>query len=169
MSPFWELGTEDWEAMFVRGPRAHFVASRMAAPLMLSRKQGLIVSTIAWAQGKYLRHLYYDVAKTAVARMAYGMALELKSHGIAALALAPGFVRTERVMAAHAAHPFDLSATESPEYIGRAVAYLLADPDNLRHTGQVLTAGQLARVYQFADIDGRQPATFEMPSAMALD
>jgi NAD(P)-dependent dehydrogenase (short-subunit alcohol dehydrogenase family) len=155
--------------MFVHGLRAHLAASRLTVPLMLSRKRGLIVSTIAWAQGKYLRHLYYDVAKNAVARMAYGMALELKSHGIAALALAPGFVRTERVMAAHAARPFDLSATESPEYIGRAAAYLLADPDVLRHTGQVLTAGQLAREYQFTDVDGRQPAAFEMPSSMALD
>src|SRR5258708_5048745 len=125
MAPFWKLGMEDWEAMFVRGLRAHFVASRLAVPLMLSRKGGLIVSTIAWAQGKYLRHLYYDVAKNAVARMAYGMALELKPHGIASLALAPGFVRTEVVMAAHAAHPFDLSATESPEYISRAIAYML--------------------------------------------
>src|SRR5207248_2250834 len=103
MSPFWELGTEDWDAMFVRGLRPHFVASRLAVPSMLPRKRGLIVNTIAWAQGKYLRHLYYDVAKNAVARMAYGMALELKPHGIASLALAPGFVRTERVMAAHAA------------------------------------------------------------------
>ena len=169
MSPFWKLGTEDWDAMFVRGLRAHFVASRLAVPFMLPSKRGLIVSTIAWAQGKYLRHIYYDGVKNAVARMAYGMALELKSHGIASLALAPGFVRTERIMAAHAAHPFDLSATESPEYIGRAVVHLLADPDVLRHTGQVLTAGQLAREYQFTDIDGSQPATFEMPSAMALD
>ncbi len=169
MSPFWELGTEDWDAMFVRSLRAHFVAGCLAVPAMLPRKRGLIVNTIAWAQGKYLRHLYYDVAKNAVARMAYGMALELKPHGIASVALAPGFVRTERVMAAHAVHPFDLSGTESPEYIGRAVAFLLADPDVLRYTGQVLTAGQLARDYHFVDVDGRQPTAFEMPDKMALD
>lgn len=121
MSPFWQLGLEDWDAMFNRGLRAYFVMSRLAVPLMLSRGRGLIVNTIAWAQGKYLCHLYYDVVKQATARMAYAMALELKPHKVAAVAVAPGFVRTERVMAAHAAHPFDLSATESPEYIGRAV------------------------------------------------
>jgi NAD(P)-dependent dehydrogenase (short-subunit alcohol dehydrogenase family) len=119
--------------------------------------------------GKYLRHLYYDVVKQAVARMAYGIALELKPHKIAAVALAPGFVRTERVMAAHGAHPFDLSCTESSEYIGRAVANLAADPQIMKRTGQVLTAGQLAREYGFTDIDGRQPPPFEMPAEMALE
>ena len=84
-------------------------------------------------------------------------------------ALAPGFVRTERVMAAHGAHPFDLGGTESPEYIGRAVANLAADPEIMKRTGQVLTAGQLAREYGFTDTDGRQPPPFEMPAELALD
>jgi len=167
--PLWELDLDDWDAMFVRGLRAHFAASRLAVRSMLPRKRGLIVNTIAWANGKYLRHLYYDVVKSAVARMAYGMALELKPHKIAAVSLTPGFVRTERVMAAHAAYPFDLSMTESPEYIGRAVAHLFADPNILRRTSQILTVGQLAREYDFADIDGRQPAAFEMPSETAMD
>lgn len=101
--------------------------------------------------------------------MAYGIALELKPHKIAAVAQAPGFVRTERVMAAHGAHPFDLSCTESSEYIGRAVANLAADPQIMKRTGQVLTAGQLAREYGFTDIDGRQPPLFEMPAEMALE
>ena len=168
-APFWEAGLADWEAMFVRGVRPHFVASLLAAPLMIARRRGLMVNTIAWAQGKYLLQLYYDVAKQAAARMAYGMALELKPHGVAALALAPGFARTERVMAAHAAHPFDLSGTESPEYIGRAVAHLLGDPELMSRTGKVLTAGQLAREYGFTDVDGRQPEPFAMPAQMALD
>jgi NAD(P)-dependent dehydrogenase (short-subunit alcohol dehydrogenase family) len=166
---FWEVGIEDWDGMFVRGLRAHFVASRLAVPLMHPRKQGLVVNTIARAQGKYLLHLYYDVVKHAAARMAYGMALELKPLNIASVTLAPGFVRTERVMAAHRAHPFDLSGTESPDYIGRAVAHMLGDRDVLRYTGQVLTAGQLARDCQFTDVDGRQPLPFEMPSTVALD
>jgi len=167
--PFWTLGLEDWDAMFVRGLRPHLAATRLAAPLMINRRRGLIVNTIAWANGKYLLQLYYDLAKHAAARMSYGMALELKPHGVTAIALAPGFVRTERVMAAHAAHPFDLSATESPEYIGRAVVHLLADPAVSIRTGQVLTAGQLAREYGFSDVDGTQPAVFEMPAKMALD
>jgi NAD(P)-dependent dehydrogenase (short-subunit alcohol dehydrogenase family) len=167
--PFWEAGLDDWEAMFVRGLRPHFAASRLAAPLLIARGGGLIVNTIAWAQGKYLLQLYYDVAKHAGARLAYGMALELKRHQVAAIALAPGFVRTERVMAAHAAHPFDLSGTESPEYIGRSVVYLMADPALLNRTGQILTAGQLAREYGFTDVDGTQPPPFAMPAKWALD
>jgi len=169
MDPFWKLPAQYWDEMFQRGLRAHFVTSRLAVPLMLPLKRGLIINTIAWAGGKYLRHLYYDVAKQATARMAYGMALELKPHGITALSLAPGFVRTEAVMAAHAAHPFDLSGTESPEYIGRAVVHLAKDPAVIAKTGQVLTAGQLAREYGFTDVDGTQPAAFEMPAQLLLD
>ena len=167
--PFWELGLDDWDAMFVRGLRPHFAASRLAAPLLIAQGRGLIVNTIAWARGKYLLQMYYDIAKHAAARMAYAMALELRKHQVAAIALAPGFVRTERVMAAHDAHPFDLSGTESPEYIGRAVVNLLADADLMNRTGQVFTVGQLAREYGFTDVDGRQPPPFEMPPEFAMD
>jgi hypothetical protein len=72
-------------------------------------------------------------------------------------------MRTERVMAAHADHPFDLSVTESPEYLGRAVLALAADPDVMRRSGKVHTVGDLAREYGFTDVDGRQPAAFRMP------
>ena len=166
---FWELGLEDWDAMFVRGLRPHLAASRLAAPMMIARRRGLIVNTIAWAQGKYLLQLYYDLAKHAAARVAYGMALELKPHQVAVVAVAPGFARTERVMAAHQAHPFDLSGTESPEYTGRGVVHLLADPALMHRTGQIFTAGQLAREYGFTDVDGRQPEPFVMPAKMAMD
>lgn len=169
MDPFWKLSLNEWDGMFTRGLRAWIATSRLAVPLMLPQKHGLIVNTIAWAGGKYLRHLYYDLAKQAAVRLAYSLSLELKPHGIAAVALAPGFVRTEAVLAAHARHPFDLSGTESPEYIGRAVVHLAQDPAVLRHTGQVLTAGQLAREYGFTDVDGRQPPPFEMPPDFCLD
>jgi NAD(P)-dependent dehydrogenase (short-subunit alcohol dehydrogenase family) len=92
------------------------------------------------------------------------MAQELRPHGVAAVALAPGFMRTERVAAAHAIQPFDLSGTESPEYLGRAVAALAANPRVLDKTGEVLTVGDLARAYGFTDIDGTQPPPFRMPS-----
>lgn len=167
--PFWELGLDDWDAMFVRGLRPHFAASRLAAPLLIARGRGLIVNTIAWDRGKYLLQIYYDMAKHAAARMAYAMALELRKHQVGAIALAPGFVRTERVMAAHDAHPFDLSVTESPEYIGRAVVHLLADADLMKRTGHVFTVGQLAREYSFTDVDGRQPTPLEMPPQLAMD
>jgi NAD(P)-dependent dehydrogenase (short-subunit alcohol dehydrogenase family) len=146
--------------MFVAGVRAHLVASRQAVPLMLPRRRGLVVSTVAWAFDRYLMNLYYDVAKAAIVRMAFGMAEELRPHGIAAVAVAPGFMRTERVMAAHARQPFDLAVTESPEYLGRAVRALATDPDVLRWSGRLLTAGELARAYGFTDLDGRQPEPF---------
>ena len=73
-------------------------------------------------------------------------------------------MRTERVLAAHAESPFDLAATESPEYLGRAIAALAGDPDPMRRTGELLTAGGLAREYGFTDVDGRQPAPFRIPA-----
>jgi NAD(P)-dependent dehydrogenase (short-subunit alcohol dehydrogenase family) len=162
-APFWQQPLRRWDGMYTAGVRAHFLASRFAAPMMIERGSGLIVNTIAWAQGAYMGNVLYDSAKTAIARMAFGMAEELRPFGVAAVALAPGFMRTERVMAAHAAAPFDLSATESPEYLGRAVLALALDSRVLRKSGQLLNAGDLAREYGFTDVDGRQPAAFRLP------
>ena len=162
-APFWEQPTARWEAMFTAGVRTHFVAARLAAPSMIAQGAGLIVGTVAWAFGAYTGNLYYDVAKAAVIRMAFGMAEELRPHGVAAVAVAPGFMRTERVLAAHAAAPFDLSGTESPAYLGRAIAALAADPDVIERSGRLLTAGELARAYGFTDVDGRQPEPFRLP------
>jgi NAD(P)-dependent dehydrogenase (short-subunit alcohol dehydrogenase family) len=164
-APFWEQPLRHWHGMFEAGVRAHFVASRLAARLMLPRRRGLIVNTIAWLGGRYLGNLFYDVAKAAIARMAYGMAEELRPHEIAAVALAPGFMRTEGVMAVYAREPFDLSQTESTEYVGRAVAALAADLEVLRKSGELLTVGDLAREYGFTDVDGRQPPPFMPPEA----
>jgi NAD(P)-dependent dehydrogenase (short-subunit alcohol dehydrogenase family) len=87
--------------------------------------------------------------------MTADMATELKPHGIATVSLYPGLVRTEKVMAA--AQWLDLTNSESPEFIGRAVGALAADPDILRHSGKVLVAASLAREYGFTDIDGSTP------------
>ncbi|HKF17160.1 MAG TPA: SDR family NAD(P)-dependent oxidoreductase [Candidatus Dormibacteraeota bacterium] len=165
-APFWLQPRTRWEAMFTAGVRAHLVMSQVAIPLLLGRSErgrpGLVASTIAWAFGRPLGNLFYDVAKAALVRMAYVMAEELRPHRVAAVAIAPGFMRTERVLAAHAAEPFDLSVTESPEYLGRALAALAGDPELMRRSGQVLTAGDLARAYGFTDVDGRQPAAFRI-------
>jgi NAD(P)-dependent dehydrogenase (short-subunit alcohol dehydrogenase family) len=163
--PFWEQPRFLWDTMFTAGVRAHLVAIQFATPLLIRQPGGLIVSTIAWAYDDYLRNIFYDVSKAAIVRMIHGMAIELRKHAVAAVALAPGFMRTERVMAAHTAHPFDLNITESPEYLGRAVRALAEDPNIMRHTGQVLTVGDLAREYGFTDVDGRQPVAFRMPQA----
>ena len=164
-APFWEQPLERWDQMYTAGVRTNIVASRFAAPLMLQQGSGLIVSTVAWAYDAYLGNLLYDSAKAAIIRIAFGMAHELRPHGVAALALAPGFMRTERVLAAHEQTPFDLSATESSEYLGRAVAALAADPAVLARSGQFLTVGDLARSYGFTDADGRQPEAFRLLAA----
>lgn len=175
--PFWEQPRGQWESMFVAGVRAHLVASQLAAPMMIETKsrdpspspslQGraipLIVNTVGWAYGEYLQNLCYDVSKAAIVRMIHGMAHELRPFGVAAVALAPGFMRTERIMAVHAAHPFDLGWTESPEYAGRAVRALAEDANVMAKSGEVLTVGDLAREYGFTDVDGRQPAAFRFP------
>jgi NAD(P)-dependent dehydrogenase (short-subunit alcohol dehydrogenase family) len=163
--PFWQQPLERWPRMYDAGVRAHFVASRYAAPLLLhgtGRTVPLIVSTIAWAFGEYLGNVIYDSAKAATARMMFAMAEELRPHDVAAVAIAPGFMRTERIMAAHAAQPFDLSGTETPEYLGRAIAHLAADPKLLGKSGRIVTVGELAREYGFTDVDGVQPEPFRM-------
>ncbi|HKA48303.1 MAG TPA: SDR family NAD(P)-dependent oxidoreductase [Candidatus Dormibacteraeota bacterium] len=165
-APFWVQPRTRWEAMFTAGVRAHLVMSQLAAPLLIGRSErgrpGLVASTIAWAFGEPLGNLFYNVAKAALVRMAYVVAEELRPYRVASVAIAPGFMRTERVLAAHAAQPFDLSATESPEYVGRALAALAGDPELMRRSGQVLTAGDLAREYGFTDVDGGQPAAFRI-------
>ena len=161
-APFWEQPLSRWDGMFTAGVLATLLASRFAAPLMIERGSGLIVSTIAWSFGEFLGNVYYDTAKAAIARMMFGMATELRPHAVAAIALAPGFMRTERVMLAHAQQPFPLEGTESPEYLGRAVVALAADPGILAKSGETLAVGELAREYGFSDVDGSQPAAFRL-------
>jgi NAD(P)-dependent dehydrogenase (short-subunit alcohol dehydrogenase family) len=155
-SPFWEQPLRHWSGMFESGVRAHLVAARLAVPLLLANRRGLIVHTTAWDRDKYLGNLFYDVAKAAVNRMALGMARELQPHQVAVVALAPGFVGTERVLAAFAGAGRAPPELESPEYIGRAVVALAADANVLAKSGRVLTVGELAPEYGFTDVGGRQ-------------
>jgi NAD(P)-dependent dehydrogenase (short-subunit alcohol dehydrogenase family) len=163
-APFWEQPLRRWEGMFTAGVRAHLTASRLAAPIMIAQRSGLIISTTFWDHGKYLGNLFYDIAKSANVRMAEGMARELRPFGVAALALTPGFMRTEGVMAHIENDPsFDRSQTESVEYVGRAVAALAADPNVFMKSGQTLAVGDLATEYGFTDIDGRVIPPFVIP------
>jgi NAD(P)-dependent dehydrogenase (short-subunit alcohol dehydrogenase family) len=156
VAPFWEQPLRHWSGMFESGVRANLVTTQLAIPLMLSNRRGLIVHTTAWDRDKYLGNLFYDVAKSAVNRMTFGMAGELQSHQIAVVALAPGFVGTERVLAAFAGAGRSPDHLESVEYIGRAVVALATDASVMAKSGRVLTVGQLATEYGFTDIDGRQ-------------
>ena len=164
-APFWEQPPHYWDRMFVSGVRATLISSRFAAPLMLQRNQGLIVNITAWVDDVYLVNIFYDTAKNAINRMAFGMARELKKHNIAAVSLAPGFIRTERVAAAFDAAGMKgyESFTESPEYVGRAVAALAADSNVMEKSGRILTVGDLAREYGFTDVDGRLIPPFKLP------
>jgi NAD(P)-dependent dehydrogenase (short-subunit alcohol dehydrogenase family) len=153
--PFWEQPIWRWDAMFGAGVRAHYHASQLAAPSMIARGRGLIVNISFWAARKHIGNVAYGVSKAATDKMTADMAHELRPHGVAVVSLYPGLVRTEKVM--EAAAWLDLSNSESPEFVGRAVAALAADPDVMRHTGTVLVAASVANEYGFTDVDGKSP------------
>ncbi len=153
--PFWEQPLWRWDAMFAAGVRAHYHASQLAARTMVAQRRGLIVNISFWAAQKHLGNVAYGVSKSATDKMTADMAAELTPHGVAAVSLYPGLVRTEKVM--EAAAYLDMSNSESPDFIGRAVAALAADPDVLRHTGKVVVAAALAAEYGFTDLDGKTP------------
>lgn len=153
--PFWEQPLWRWDAMFGAGVRAHYQASQLAAPSMIARRRGLIVNISSWAAQKHIGNVVYGVSKAATDKMTADMATELKPYGVAVVSLYPGLVRTEKIM--EFARGRELPNSESPEFVGRAVAALAADPDVLRHTGKVTVAASLAIEYGFTDIDGRTP------------
>ncbi|HEY1417404.1 MAG TPA: SDR family oxidoreductase [Myxococcaceae bacterium] len=168
-APFWEQPLDQWEAMLDRGVRNHLLSSRAAVPLMLRQGRGLIVTTTFWDRDRYVRgNLLYDLAKAAMNRLAFGMAEELRPRGITSLAVSPGWMRTELILAGHRtdeAHWRErpsLSRTESPRYLGRAVVALAADPEVGKASGQVLRVADLAETYGFTDVDGRRVAAFEL-------
>jgi NAD(P)-dependent dehydrogenase (short-subunit alcohol dehydrogenase family) len=165
--PFWEQPLDQWDSMFTRGVRNHLVASRRAAPLLVRQRRGLVVTTTFWDRGVYLAgNLLYDLAKASMRRLAFGMAEELRPHGVTSLAVSPGWMRTELVLAAHDATEATwherpvLARTESTRYVGRAVAALAADPDVMVRSGGVFTAAELAEAYDFTDVDGRRVPAF---------
>jgi dehydrogenase/reductase SDR family member 1 len=153
--PFWQQPLWRWDSMFSAGVRAHYHASQLAAPGMIAWGRGLIVNISHWAAQKHLGNVAYGVSKAATDKMTAHMASELQAHGVSVVSLYPGMVRTEKVM--ESAAWLDLSNSESPEFIGRAVAALAADTDVLRHTGKVLVAAALASEYGFTDLDGTTP------------
>jgi NAD(P)-dependent dehydrogenase (short-subunit alcohol dehydrogenase family) len=152
---FWTVPLARWDKSFAAGVRAHYVAGSLAAPLMIAQGRGLIVNISFFAAQRDDRGVIYGVAKAADDRMAACMAHELRPHNVAAVSLYPGLVRTESVLAA--AEHFDISNSESPEFTGRAVAALAADPNLMARSGQVLVAAELALEYGYPDIDGKQP------------
>jgi dehydrogenase/reductase SDR family protein 1 len=153
--PFWEQPVWRWDAMFTAGVRAHYRASQLVAPSMIANRRGLIVNISFWAAQKHIGNVAYGVSKAATDKMTADMAVELRPHGVTVVSLYPGLVRTEKIM--DAAAWLDLTNSESPDFIGRAVAALAADPHVIRRTGMVQVAASLAIEYGFTDIDGKVP------------
>ena len=162
--PFWEEPRRWWSGMITAGLRAHYMASRLAAPLMAEQGRGLIINISASDADRYMGSVLYHTTKVAVDTMAWAMAQELRERGVTALSLHPGFTRTEAVTIHYENNPSYnetfgelLEVTHSPLYVGRAVAALAADPKVMEKTGETLLVGTLAREYGFTDVDGRQP------------
>jgi NAD(P)-dependent dehydrogenase (short-subunit alcohol dehydrogenase family) len=149
----------------------HAITSHFALPLMIRKPGGLVVEmtdgTNAYNAVNYRVSFFYDLAKAAVNRMAFALAHELKPHGGTAVALTPGWLRSEAMLEAYRVTEANwreatkiqphFAISESPAYVGRAVAALAADPAAARWNGQTLSSGQLAHAYGFTDLDGSRP------------
>ena len=153
--PFWEQPMWRWDAMVGTALRGAFVAARAAAPTMVRQGAGLIVNISYWAAQRHDGNAIYGIAKAGADKMIADFAHELRPHGVAAVSLYPGLVRTEAVM--RAAEYFDLSNSESPQFIGRVIAGLWRDPLLMNKSGTVQVAAALAEAYDIADIDGKRP------------
>ena len=166
-TPFWEHSLEKGFLMQTRAVHAHIITSRYGAPLMVSRGRGLIVEITDGDTQAYRGNLFYDLAKISAIRLAYAMSEELRPHGITALAVTPGFLRSEAMLEyfgvteenwqeAVKKDPHYISS-ETPYFVGRAIAALAADPQVFEKTGQALSSWGLSEEYGFTDIDGRRP------------
>lgn len=152
---FWDAPLSRFDSMFQTGVRANYVVTHLVAPKMVANKTGLIVNISFYAAELDDQGVAYSASKAATNRMSSSMALELKPYDISVVTLYPGLVRTESVLAAQKA--FDLTNSESPEFVGRAIVALAQDDARLAKTGKILTTAQLAQEYGFTDIDGTCP------------
>jgi NAD(P)-dependent dehydrogenase (short-subunit alcohol dehydrogenase family) len=153
------------------GVDTHAITSHFAIPLLIKKPGGLAVEvtdgTDEYNATHYRVSFFYDLAKAAVNRMAFALAHELKPHGATAVSLTPGWLRSEAMLDAYKVAEANwrdatkvqphFAISETPAFVGRAVAALAADPDVSRWNGQSLSSGQLAKVYGFTDADGSQP------------
>lgn len=169
--PMWELSLEKGLRLLRLAIDTHLIANHFALPLLIQNPGGLVVEvtdgTADYNDKNYRLSLFYDLAKTSIVRMAWGLAQELQPYQCTAVSLTPGWLRSE-LMLDH----FGVSETnwqdatvkephfiisETPRYVGRAVSHLASDPDLARWSGQSLSSGQLAQIYGFTDLDGSKP------------
>lgn len=150
--PFWTLPLEHWRNMIDSGVRSHLVAAWHAAPLLIQRRGLVVLTGYTDPGGEVIAgHLVYDLAMNATSRLARSLAHDLRPHGVTALAISPGFTRTEAVVAALGDRlP---QGTDSVELPGRAVRALLEDPEVAGHAGRTIPVAELAQRYGFGDVD----------------
>lgn len=160
--PFWKQPPSRWIGMMDTGVRSAWMCAARAAPAMVAAGQGLIVNLGFWAAQSYLGNALYGAAKAATDKLSADMAVELRPHGVAAISLYPGLVRTESVVEAAKSGAFDLSNSESPEFIGRVIVALHASPNLMEYSGRVVVAAAVAREFGVVDIDGKSPAPLEL-------
>jgi NAD(P)-dependent dehydrogenase (short-subunit alcohol dehydrogenase family) len=164
---FWEVDLDKGFLMLQRAVHSHIITSRFAVPLMLEQKKGLIVEVTDGDQDFYRGQLFYDLVKATVIRLAKSMAHELRGTDITALAITPGFLRSEAMLEhfgvtednwrdATKKEPF-YAESETPFYVGRAVAALAADPRVGMKAGKVFSSWDLSVEYGISDVDGRRP------------
>jgi NAD(P)-dependent dehydrogenase (short-subunit alcohol dehydrogenase family) len=170
-APLWEHDLDDGLRLLRLAVETHLITSHRALPLLIRNRGGLVVEvtdgTAEYNADHYRVNAFYDLAKASVIRLAWGQAQELAEQGCTAVALTPGWMRSEQMLEHHSVsepnwrdateHTPHFCISESPRYVGRAVAALAADPDASRWNGQSLSSGALAQEYGFTDTDGTRP------------
>jgi NAD(P)-dependent dehydrogenase (short-subunit alcohol dehydrogenase family) len=175
-TPIWEHDLDVGLRILRLAIDTHLITSHHLLPLLISRPGGLLVEvtdgTTAYNATHYRISVYYDLAKVAVNRLAYSQGHELAGHGGTAVALTPGWLRSEMMLEAFATTeadwrdapgrtaPPDFALSESPRFVGRAVAALAADPERARWNQRSLTVGELSDEYGFTDLDGSRPQSW---------
>jgi NAD(P)-dependent dehydrogenase (short-subunit alcohol dehydrogenase family) len=168
--PVWEHDLGNGLRMLRLAIDTHLITSHFALPLLIRRPGGLVVEmtdgTREYNDANYRNSAFYDLCKTAVLRLAFSQGEELAGHGCTAVALTPGWLRSEMMLEAMGVteenwrggrNPHFAAISESPRFVGRAVAALAADPGVARRNGGSFSSGELARDYGFTDTDGSQP------------
>ena len=171
-TPLWEHDLDKGLHLLRLAVDTHLITSRFALPLVIRQPGGLVVEmtdgTRDYNDANYRVNVFYDLAKASALRLAFSQGKELEPHGCAAVALTPGWLRSEMMLEnfrvtednwrdAAAFQPHFAAISESPRFVGRAVAALAADPDLMRHNGGSFSSGGLAREYGFTDLDGSRP------------
>ncbi|MEV8420078.1 SDR family oxidoreductase [Streptomyces niveus] len=165
--PLWEQDLDTGFRLLRQAVDTHVITSRYALPLLVARRSGLVVEVTDGNTARYRGSFFYDLVKSSVIRLAVAQAAELKPYGVAAVAITPGFLRSEAMLDglgvteetwrdAVAQDP-NFAYSESPAYLGRAVAALAADPDIMTKSGRALATWGLYEEYGFTDADGTRP------------